>query len=74
MMLQEFLDFQKASDTGVMLIWDAEQTYLQTGIEGLVLDNLRRFNKTEIVLTNTYQCYLQVTNSYNSFPWKRFKF
>ncbi|ELT97563.1 hypothetical protein CAPTEDRAFT_183525 [Capitella teleta] len=55
-------DFQQAKESGVKLIWDAEQTYLQPAIEALILDSMRILNGESTVICNTYQCYLKRTN------------
>lgn len=53
---------QKAKNSGVKLIWDAEQTYLQPAIEALILDSMRILNTDSPVIANTYQCYLKRTD------------
>jgi len=43
--------------------YDAEQFNIQPAIDTLVLDSMRRFNRTSAAVLHTYQCYLKVTNS-----------
>ena len=48
---------QKAHETGVPVMIDAEETWIQDTIDGLALDMMRRFNKEKIIVYNTYQLY-----------------
>ncbi|KAK2152477.1 hypothetical protein LSH36_327g01008 [Paralvinella palmiformis] len=50
---------QLASDLDVSLIIDAEQSYLQKGIEVLAIDMMRKYNSHRPVIHNSYQCYLK---------------
>lgn len=63
--------WQLAKSSGVKLIWDAEQTYLQPAIEALILDSMRILNQESPVIANTYQCYLKVRPllSASVLPW-----
>ncbi|WP_345210392.1 proline dehydrogenase family protein [Mucilaginibacter gynuensis] len=48
---------QKAYDAGVPIMIDAEESWIQETIDGLALDMMRRFNRENIIIYNTYQLY-----------------
>lgn len=47
----------KAYDTGVPVMIDAEETWIQNTIDLLALNMMRRFNKEKAIVYNTYQLY-----------------
>ncbi|TWI94389.1 L-proline dehydrogenase [Mucilaginibacter frigoritolerans] len=47
----------KAFSTGVPVMIDAEETWIQDTIDLLALDMMRRFNKEKAIVYNTYQLY-----------------
>ena len=51
---------QHASERGIAMNYDAEQFNIQPVIDTLVLDSMRRFNRSTAQVLNTYQCYLKV--------------
>ncbi len=48
---------QKAFDTGVPIMVDAEETWIQKTIDRLALDMMLNFNKHKPIVYNTYQLY-----------------
>ncbi|HEY0245365.1 MAG TPA: proline dehydrogenase family protein [Mucilaginibacter sp.] len=48
---------QKAYDTGVPVMIDAEETWIQNTIDNLALNMMRRFNREKAIIYNTYQFY-----------------
>src|SRR6185437_4101246 len=48
---------QKAHDTGVPVMIDAEESWIQKTIDLLALDMMKRFNKQKAIVYNTYQLY-----------------
>jgi len=47
----------KAFKTGVPVMIDAEETWIQDTIDALALDMMRRFNREKCIVYNTYQLY-----------------
>jgi proline dehydrogenase len=47
----------KAYETGVPVMIDAEETWIQKTIDALALDMMRKFNKDRAIVYNTYQLY-----------------
>ena len=47
----------KASETGIPLMIDAEETWLQEPIDQIVFEMMARYNQTRAIVFNTYQMY-----------------
>ena len=48
---------EKAYSTGVPVMIDAEETWIQYTIDRLAIDMMRRFNREKAIVYNTYQLY-----------------
>jgi proline dehydrogenase len=48
---------EKAFSTGIPVMIDAEETWIQDTIDALALNMMRRFNKERAIVYNTYQLY-----------------
>ncbi len=48
----------KGHGLGVGIFIDAEETWIQKPIDDLALDMMRQFNKSKVIVYNTYQMYL----------------
>jgi len=48
---------EKAYSTGIPVMIDAEETWIQDTIDNLAIDMMRRFNKEKAIVYNTYQLY-----------------
>ena len=48
---------EKAYSTGIPVMIDAEETWIQDTIDRLAVDMMRRFNKEKAIVYNTYQLY-----------------
>jgi proline dehydrogenase len=48
---------EKAFETGIPVMIDAEETWIQDTIDRLALEMMRRFNREKIIVYNTYQLY-----------------
>jgi proline dehydrogenase len=48
---------EKAHETGVPVMIDAEESWIQQTIDKLALDMMRKFNKEKAIVYNTYQLY-----------------
>ncbi|HEX3386096.1 MAG TPA: proline dehydrogenase family protein, partial [Mucilaginibacter sp.] len=61
---------KKAFETGVPVMIDAEETWIQKTIDSLALNMMRKFNKDKAIVYNTYQLYrhdklASLKNDYN---------
>jgi antirestriction protein ArdC len=54
---------EHAVNSGVSIMYDAEQSYFQPAIRWLVLQQMKKYNKTKPIVYSTYQCYLKVQYS-----------
>eukprot|EP00039_Didymoeca_costata_P010304 m.138484 g.138484 ORF g.138484 m.138484 type:complete len:604 (+) comp14779_c0_seq4:166-1977(+) len=54
---------EQSLELGVITMVDAEQTYLQPGIDSIIRRLQRTFNKDRPIIYNTFQCYLKDTFS-----------
>jgi proline dehydrogenase len=45
------------ADTGITLLIDAEESWMQDAADDLVLDMMRKYNKEQVIVFNTLQCY-----------------
>jgi proline dehydrogenase len=50
---------EHAVNSGVSIMYDAEQSYFQPAIRWLVLQQMKKYNKTKPIVYSTYQCYLK---------------
>ena len=57
--ISELIQF--AQDKGLKILVDAEYTYMNPGISAVALAMMVNFNKSSVVVGNTYQCYLKVS-------------
>ena len=48
---------EKAYSTGIPVMIDAEETWIQKTIDALALDMMQQFNKEKAIIYNTYQLY-----------------
>ncbi len=53
-----------ANDCGVMLLVDAEETWIQDPVDNLAIEMMKLFNKEKTVVFNTYQMYRHDRLSY----------
>lgn len=47
----------KCAETGVSLLIDAEESWIQKSVDALILDMMRKYNTNKVVVYNTIQCY-----------------
>lgn len=52
---------KKAHDLGVRIFIDAEESWIQNTIDGLAYEMMKRYNKQQPIVFNTYQLYLKDT-------------
>ncbi|XP_062508551.1 proline dehydrogenase 1, mitochondrial-like [Corticium candelabrum] len=50
---------ERAVSSGVRVMYDAEQTYFQSAIRWLVLQQMEKYNTEKPIIYSTYQCYLR---------------